>query len=293
MSWVAGTRRYYNKSHIGDSLPAGLPECNRLSVPCEKKCFAILLLSCYALPGSKPLSAYCCSACALMRVVQASSNDSSATNTWLDHHPAVAAFFAVAILVVPALLFLRRSVALWRHGALLSVRLEGWRDASAALYWVCMPPLLLWTPANWQYKPSAVLYGTLACGLGVGISQLLVVVVRRREKQWDDQSLREQGLPVRHLLTSWKLTALLCYLAMPVIAIVTVLTLGLPLTLVLAAVGASEETLSTAGIAVGAAAICLWIVGSGYLVIRQYRRQRTADKRYWEDFRARQREVGR
>ncbi len=113
------------------------------------------------------------------------------------------------------------------------------------------------------------------------VVQVVVAWARRRERAATEAELREDGLPVRQRVISWKVVALLCYFAGPFAVMLAGALVSLPVALV-----RDPDLQFVLGIWVALMLGVTWVVASTYLTWRQWRRQRRVDAAYWRRYRA-------
>jgi hypothetical protein len=147
-----------------------------------------------------------------------------------------------------------------------------------------IPALLLPSDAR-SLKANLIAYGVMGALFVVGMLHLIVLGRRCVERDLDEHALSAEGLPVRPRTRSWRTVAMLCYVCGPVVLTALAALIEAPLTLF----GDSAIKLAFE-IVLAVAMVSGWVIGSAYLTIRQWRRQRRVNKRYWPDYRAALRE---
>jgi cytochrome bd-type quinol oxidase subunit 2 len=207
---------------------------------------------------------------------------------WLTQHPAVAIALALAVMTVPAMLILRQSWARWRSTGPKSRRLEGLRDVVFAGYWICVTAVAILLPNHYLTVP--VLWNaTVILVVWCGSLQALVTFKHRQERHEADEELRRQGLPARIRVMSWKRAALLCCAIFPFILMALVFVAAVALAVIFPKADYDAESMTVVVTAVLILSVLVWGPPAGYLTLRQYKRQRVAEREFWSHFRAHQR----
>jgi hypothetical protein len=186
------------------------------------------------------------------------------------------------ISAAPAVLIGRGAWHRWRATTTLrSIRVEGLRDLGLATAWILLV-LELFLPVDGDRLKGDLFYWTiLLMAFGAAAAQLTVLAVRRWERRAEEHALRAEGLPVRRRMLSWKVVAVVCYLCLPFVGALLATAIAFPLLLI------GGTTMQPIATAIGLALVgIVWVFGSIGLTLRQWRRERRADRDYWLDYRA-------
>jgi len=174
---------------------------------------------------------------------------------------------------------MRAAVRLRRQGDTRSRRLEGLRTGVAAVF-VLGAVLTVLLPSEFELKDDLVLIVVYGGMVTYGALSLALLRTRRVEQSRHRIHLVEQGLPVRPRLLSWKVVAIACVAAGPVVIVGVAPAIAASLALV------AGRVTQPAVEAVTMVAVVGWVVVSAYLIGRQIQRRRVADRRYWMAYRA-------
>ena len=203
----------------------------------------------------------------------------NATSEWLTRHPTFSGVVLSVVVMSIVVIAVRVSLARWRaQDAARSERREGLRNAVGTVF-VGTTVLTLLLPRDADLAQRLIVVCVYGGFAAVGALHLLVLRERRRERLVQQRELISSGLPVRRRLLSWKVAGLLCAFVGPLAVFALAIAIAMPVTL--AAGGEVRQSIVEAIVTVLFGG---WLIVWGWLMVRQWHRQRREDKRYWTEY---------